>query len=128
VRLLALAIRESEGKRVSASERIESLTSTRAWTNQQHNIVVPTVEDATPAPPAPPAPTSGLKNPMFLKDKYDYVVVSTEQLPKRYSVAILIAPLITPFFTPSSLSKMDSTSIYHSSKLSLRMLQRQQCP
>jgi ketopantoate reductase len=31
---------------------------------------------------------------MFLKEKYDYVVVSTEQLPERYSVAILIAPLI----------------------------------
>jgi 2-dehydropantoate 2-reductase len=54
------------------------------------------VEEATLAPPTP---TPGLNDPMVLKEKYDYVVVSTKQLPERYSVATLIAPLITPSFT-----------------------------
>jgi ketopantoate reductase len=74
----------------------ESLTPQRAWANRQHNLVVPTAEVATLTPPAL---TSGLNDPMVLKEIYDYVAVSTKQLPEKYGVASLIAPLITPSFT-----------------------------
>jgi ketopantoate reductase len=45
------------------------------------------------------SPTSGVNDLMLLKEKYDYVVVSTKQLPEKYSIATIIASLITPSLT-----------------------------
>ena len=64
--------------------------------------VVPSIEEATFAPrTAHPTPLpTGAATPMESpRERYDFLVLSTKQLPDKYSLAQLVSPLITPGLT-----------------------------
>ncbi|KAG4437757.1 hypothetical protein IFR05_006742 [Cadophora sp. M221] len=64
--------------------------------------VVPSIEEATFAPrPAHPTPLpTGAATPMESpRERYDFLVLCTKQLPDKYSLANMILPLITPGLT-----------------------------
>ncbi|CZR69323.1 related to ketopantoate reductase [Phialocephala subalpina] len=63
--------------------------------------VVQTIEDAVfPAPqPTPNIPT-GAPTPMeAARERYDFIVICTKQLPDKYNLAEMITPLVTPGLT-----------------------------
>ncbi|KAH7348587.1 2-dehydropantoate 2-reductase family [Rhexocercosporidium sp. MPI-PUGE-AT-0058] len=64
--------------------------------------VVPSIEEATFAPRPPhtiPLPT-GAATPMESpRERYDFLVLCTKQLPDKYSLANMVSPLITPGLT-----------------------------
>ncbi|KAL2064361.1 hypothetical protein VTL71DRAFT_4855 [Oculimacula yallundae] len=64
--------------------------------------IVSSIEEATFAPrPTHPSPLpTGAATPMESpRERYDFLVLCTKQLPDKYSLAAMVSPLITPGFT-----------------------------
>lgn len=77
----------------------------RTSPDRSTNLVVPTIQDAVFGPSQSTkfgsfALPTGASTPYEpAKERYDYIVICTKQLPEKYGLATMVAPLVTPGLT-----------------------------